>query len=249
MGKIGLYQYYFRPGQFDFRNRISFVNLINSVLESAGKHAEENNFGIEELIKNGKTWILSRILFEFISFQPNTQYLWIETWVDDIQDVFTSRRFNIFDNDKNLFASVCTNWAMIDIKSRRFLPLKKHLDLSFITSDKEKCTDEPEKIPELVNVTNSIRTIETLYSDIDINKHVTSSRYIQIILDAFSLEHHQYNNIKKFEINFLSETLYGDTLSVIKENLNEYQDIIELQKTSDSKVACRSRITWNFLSS
>lgn len=245
MEKIGLYQYYFRPGQFDFKNRISFAGLINSILDAAGKHAETNHFGIEDLMQDGKTWILNRILFEFLTEQPKSRNLQIETWVDNIGDVFTNRRFSVFDENKNLFASACTNWAMIDIKSRRFLPLKKHLDMNFIVSGKEKFTCEPEKIPEIKTNQNIIRTVEALYSDIDINKHVTSTRYIQLIFDAFSLEHHQHNNIKKFEINFLSEVLYGDSIVVKMEIVTENKFIIELIKSSDSKVACRSRILWN----
>ncbi|MFH1052146.1 MAG: acyl-ACP thioesterase domain-containing protein [bacterium] len=244
MEKIGLYQYYFRPGQFDFKNRISFVNLINSVLDAAGKHAESNKFGIEDLMENGRTWMLGRISFEFLANQPSTNNLWIETWVDDIQDVFTKRRFNVYDDNKNLFASACTMWAMIDIKSRRFVPLKKHLNLDFIVSDKEKHTGNPEKIPEISDNIQKIRTLEAFYSDIDINKHVTSSRYIQMMLDAFSLEHHQNFNIKKFEINFLSEVLYGDKLEVKMEMMSENEYIIELVKLKDLKVACRSRILW-----
>ena len=67
MEKVRLYQYHFRPGQFDFNNRISFTGLINSILDAAGKQADANNFGIEALIKNGKTWMLNRIFFEFIN--------------------------------------------------------------------------------------------------------------------------------------------------------------------------------------
>ena len=245
MEKIGFYQYYFRPGQFDFKNRISFASLINSILDAAGKHAETKNFGIEDLMKDGKTWVLSRVLLELLSEQPRSRNFWVETWVEDIQDVFTKRRFNVFDDNKNLFASACTMWAMIDIKSRRFLPLKKHLDMDFIVSGKEKFTDEPEKIPEIGENCKILRKVEALYSDIDINKHVTSTRYIQLILDAFSLEHHQNHNIKKFEINFLSEVLYGDSVEVKIETVSKNNYIIELVKSSDSKVACRSRILWD----
>lgn len=245
MEKFGFYQYYFRPGQFDFKNRISFSGLINSVLDSAGKHAEANNFGIEELMKSGKTWILNRMLFEYIDKQPDTNEIYVETWVDRIEDVFTSRRFNVFDREKKIFASASTKWAMIDIASRRFLPLKKYLDENFAVNGRELFCSETSKI--LISESNwdFVRKLETLFSDIDINKHVTSTRYIQWILDVFSLEYHQSHNIKRFEINFLSEVLYGDIISVRKQKTDENEFIVELTKESDSKVACISRILWD----
>jgi acyl-ACP thioesterase len=244
MEKIGLYQYYFRPGQFDFKSRIAFSSLIGSILDAAGKHAEANNFGIEDLMKGGKTWILSRLLFEFLAEQPNTHNILVETWIDKIEDVFTSRRFNVYGGENKIFASASTKWAMIDIHSRRFLSLKKYLDEDFVVNGRELLCGEPSKISIDESNWEFVRKIETLYSDIDINKHVTSTRYIQWILDVFSLEYHQSYCIRKFEINFLSEVLYGDIIRINKQECCEKEFIVELIKESDNKIACVSRILW-----
>jgi medium-chain acyl-[acyl-carrier-protein] hydrolase len=45
------------------------------------------------------------------------------------------------------------------------------------------------------------------YSDIDINGHVNSIRYIQWISDCFSLDCYRKCQVKRFEINYMTEML------------------------------------------
>ena len=53
-----------------------------------------------------------------------------------------------------------------------------------------------------------------VYSDIDFNRHVNTLRYVDLIFDTMPLELIEKNKGLRFDIHFLAEAIYGDTLTV-----------------------------------
>ncbi len=52
------------------------------------------------------------------------------------------------------------------------------------------------------------------YFDFDMNKHVTSSRYIDWMMDSLSMEFHKNNYPTELSINFLKEVLPNESVTV-----------------------------------
>ncbi len=55
------------------------------------------------------------------------------------------------------------------------------------------------------------------YSDVDVNEHLNNSRYVDFIMDCFTLEEHKKHSIKSIEVNYSNEALPGDTITLYKE--------------------------------
>lgn len=241
MIKIGTYKYKLSRWQFDFEDKLTLIQLMNLLLESAGNHAEERGFGIDNLMAEDKSWVLLRARIEFLSDFNEKQEIQIETWVDEIKGLFTTRRLNVLDSRGEVFCAVATTWAMINIKTRKMLHLTELLDEKFLFTEKEALTKAPEKINPIDEKNEALRSVEALYSSIDINNHVTTTRYIQWILDSFSIDDLKENRIKIFEINFQNEAKFRDTLEVHKQKISDEIYIIELTKVPEIQI-CRARI-------
>ena len=56
------------------------------------------------------------------------------------------------------------------------------------------------------------------YSDIDINGHVNSIRYIEHILDLFPIEMYRERRIRRFEMAYVAESYYGDELTLFMDD-------------------------------
>jgi len=80
------------------------------------------------------------------------------------------------------------------------------------------------------------------YSDIDINKHMNSVKYIEHAVNIFDLDIFKEKIIHKFEIVFLVEGMFGDKLKLYVQNLSENEYIIDTKKGEES--ICRSRFIW-----
>ena len=57
------------------------------------------------------------------------------------------------------------------------------------------------------------------YSDIDVNRHVTSRRYVELIMDSHSLEWHDSHAVSRFDIAFHHESLWGQEVDVLSTDI------------------------------
>jgi acyl-ACP thioesterase len=58
-----------------------------------------------------------------------------------------------------------------------------------------------------------LRTISTYYSDVDINGHINSVKYIEHLLDLYPRVQFEQHRLRRFEIAYKAESYLGDTLS------------------------------------
>jgi len=78
------------------------------------------------------------------------------------------------------------------------------------------------------------------YSDIDINGHVNSIRYIQWISDCFSLDCYRKCQVKRFEINYVNEILFDEFVEIVRYEQESGDFRFEIR--NENKTACRARV-------
>ena len=86
-----------------------------------------------------------------------------------------------------------------------------------------------------------VATLTAKYSDIDINGHVNSIRYIEHILDLFPIELYQTKRIRRFEMAYVAESYFGNELSFFCDEVSENEFHVEVKKNG-SEVVCRSKV-------
>ena len=82
-------------------------------------------------------------------------------------------------------------------------------------------------------------TRQVSYSDIDINKHLYSMRYLQMALDTFDIEYIANHSISSVDVNFISEVLYGQTVDIVRHSNG---DVHGMEMLRDGSVVFRSEI-------
>ena len=81
------------------------------------------------------------------------------------------------------------------------------------------------------------------YSDIDLNRHVNSVKYIEHMLDSFTLQQYDEKYIKRFEINYISEARYGMDFKIYRNELDADIFAIDIKNNEDEAV-CRGKVTF-----
>ena len=168
---------------------------------------------MDALNKDNFSWVLSRIAFEF-DYRPEEYVKYeIATWISDYGRVLSTRNFTLTDTASGReFGRAVTQWAMIDLRSRSALDLSwvgdAHADAIV---DAPSPPDKPRKIRE-VNPAQSVEH-NVVYSDIDFNRHVNTMRYIEMMIDMLPVELLMQETPVRFDIHFLRECRYGQTLS------------------------------------
>lgn len=233
------YSYNIEAQDIDFRRRVSLTSLTNFVLITAGRNADENGFGLLELQTGNYTWVLSRLVIDMKRMPTEEDTLTIETWVESVGTVFTTRNFHLTDGAGKTLGHATSSWAVIDMRTRRSVPLDTLSTIQDFVVPESTPIGEPGRIP--VAKGETANTFVTKYSDIDVNGHANSLHYVRWLSDCFSLDFYRKHIIRRFEINFLQELMFGDEGEVRRQAGNE-GDYSFLITTRDRGPACRARI-------
>lgn len=239
--KIGTYQFVAEPFHVDFTGHLTMGVLGNHLLNCAGFHATERGFGIATLNEDNYTWVLSRLAIELDEMPYQYEPFSIQTWVENVYRLFTDRNFAIIDKDGRKIGYARSVWAMISLNTRKpadLLTLHEGGITDYVCD--EPCPiEKPSRIK--VEAKSPSAVLQAKYSDIDINGHVNSIRYIEHILDLFPIEMYRKKRITRFEMAYVAESYYGDELSFYLDEQQEDVFQVEVKKNA-SEVVCRAKV-------
>ena len=247
--KIDRYPFYVEPFHVDLNGRMLLPILGNHLLNAAGNHSQRRGWGIGALNETRHTWVLSRLSIELDDIPRQYEKGNIETWVESVIRLFTNRNFAILREDGTPYGYARSIWAMIDLETRRPCDLLTLYDgdiLRYVVSEEEKSCPIAGHGKFRFSDANLVRTLDTYYSDVDINGHINSIKYIEHILDLFPVERFTQQRLQRFEIAYNTESYLGDRLSFYQQMVNDNETDIEVRKnvTPDSpgEVVCQAKV-------
>lgn len=210
----GVFPFHVEPFSEDYRGRLSWCFLGNHLLRCASLHAGMCGFGYEDMQRIHHAWVLSRLVIDIhlmpITGQPYT----IETWVNKTYRQFTDRLFAITGVEGVPYGFATSTWALIDIESRHPMELATLPNGGF--ADRIIAQDVPVKGFGHIRLKDKAmaRQLTAYYSDLDINGHVNSIRYIEMMLDLFPKEIYDKQHVARLEVAYCNEAHSGDTLTL-----------------------------------
>lgn len=132
---------------------------------------------------------------------------------------------------------------MIDTETRQPADLFEINDgdiKNYILSDKE-CPMAKSSRVRMSEDAELVRTIDTNYSDIDVNGHVNSVKYIEHVLDLWDLDWYKAHRIQRLEIAYVAESHQGDKLKFYREQNDNGDYCVRITK-GDETEACRCKV-------
>jgi acyl-ACP thioesterase len=241
MELIGTYRFDIDAYTTDFRGKATLPLLSSFVLQVATKHAEERGFGYSEMTAQRKAWVLSRLVIEMFEYPEKDDELNVKTWVAGANKLFTERcvAFETLDGKPLGFAR--TVWAAIDMETRRPTNILELQGLTNYITEQEIPVEGAKKIP-LLKDEESVGKFTVRYSDIDINGHLNSMKYIEHFIDMFNLEMFKIKDIRRIEMNYTNEAHFGTSLRLYKKEETENTFILEMKK--EDVLISSSRVYW-----
>jgi medium-chain acyl-[acyl-carrier-protein] hydrolase len=224
----------------DHSRQLKVSSLVNMFIQIAWHHAEKLGFGIDFLHGNGMVWMLSRLQLKF-GEQPNwNENIKASTWPKGIRRLFYLRDLHFEDSKGSKIVEGTSEWLMIDLKARRpklYQPennvFKQNLDRHALSGEIE-VIEMPSSSPEEFN-----RLVH--YSDIDLNHHLTTTRYIDWMFDTFSPDYIAENKPKGLVLNFIRE-IPCNTEVLIKRHNEKRCYLFEFAAPHEKQVFFRARL-------
>jgi acyl-ACP thioesterase len=208
----GTYKYRIEPRDVDATLRVRIYTMGDYILQAAGDDADTLGFGIRDLNSGNSSWVLSRMAVEMSRLPARHEEIAVYTWVSDYGRLVTTRNMVIHDESGTQIGAVVTQWAMIDLATRRALDLSELSNKGTSLVDREPPIDKPAKIAPFEATLR--RPYEVVYSDIDFNGHVNSMKYLQWMADTMPTELLERAGGMRFDINYIHEATLGQCLSI-----------------------------------
>lgn len=215
LSKVGKYEFMAEPFHCDFASRLFVGNLGNIMLNAADFHSNDRGYGTHYLQTIHRTWVLSRLAIEMRRMPQSYDRFNVETWVEGVMRYFTSRNFAVTDaRTGEPMGYGRSIWAMIDTDTRQpvdILKVQEGLIAQYVEREKECPIAESSRVRMGADA-EFRRALQAGYSDVDINGHVNSVKYIEHVFDLWPLDWYRRHAVRRFEIAYVAEAHYGDEL-------------------------------------
>ena len=228
----GVTHYPVNSNQVNAQQEMPVSLVAGCLIDAASRHAEKWGFGFRHLIKNNHAWVLARLAFEMERYPKVDEVLTVETWVEGINKHFSSRNFRMLDQNLNVIGYGRSIWSVIDFDSRESVDLTCYDGIEKLTQDLPCPIERPGRIPSVREGEREAYRVRV--SDLDVNRHMTSARYIDHLLDLFPLRQFDENRVARFEVQYMTEALYDENVVLLKEPTAQGAYLLEMRNAAEN---------------
>lgn len=225
----------------DMEARLRPGALFNYLAHSAYLSADNLGFGYKHLKEHNLFWVLSRLEIHIQRPLMWNEVIEIETWPKDIDGILYIRDFIGRDASGEVVVKAGSAWLAIDLKTKR--PKRKESfssDLLDRLKDKQALVKSPGKLPDISSEESYV--VRSTYFDLDLNKHVTSSRYIDWMMDTLPIEFHKNYYPGLISVNYIKETMSDVDIEVFRKAESEKDFYFTGRQSETLKTSFRGRI-------
>jgi acyl-ACP thioesterase len=227
--------------------KLSLYSLFNFLQDIASDHAIRLGFGRDDLMRQNRFWVLSRIYAEIKRMPEWEDSIILKTWPNGTDKLFALRNFEANYPDGSHIASATSSWLILDRLTKKVQ--RPDAILSKFYSDLNP-NQSPIRYASRLEAAGedgfSLQSNKIKVSDLDINLHTNNVKYLTWVSDCYSLDFVMQNVPMSVEINYLAESQFNEDV-VIKtspEKANGLQFNHSVLRSDDNKELCRIKIAW-----
>lgn len=245
--KIFEQTYFLTPAECNPEGRMPITLLINRLIEVATLHANQLGIGYDSLVERHGTWVLSRVAVEMRLYPGVNDHYTVRTWVNGINRLFSERCFEIVLTDTGETIGYSrTIWAVMNTDTRTVADISHMEWISTMIPQGKECPIAPPERPRPVQDVTHTETYRFNYCDLDFNRHVNSSRYIELLLNQWTLDFHDHNRLTRFEIAYMHEAYFDEEVEVrLSEHTEGVTVNVRAELLHDGNALCRSVLAFN----
>jgi len=217
----------------------SVLALCDLFQDAAGHHAAALGVSMQDLLDDGKAWVLAHLRMRIDRLPTWEEAVTIETWPSGLERLYATREFILRTEDDDPLAYGTSAWLVIDTERRR--PLRPPRALFSLETP-----DRPAPLPYDVSDlpaperADHERTFGVRYHDLDLNRHVNNVRYAEWALETLPPAWHDAHRCTDLALQFRAETTLGDTVyttAQVDDPASDVRRVRHALRTNDRTVA------------
>lgn len=225
----------------NMRGDLKESSLLNFLQDIATLSAESLGFGPTFVFSNNYAWVVLKYHIELYKEIRNFDSITIKTEPRGTSKLYAFRDFELFSPECELVGKVVSTWALIDMNSRRMLPMQKVLPMMMPFEKKEEDLDY-NKIEPIEKIDYQ-KEFDVRFDDIDVNHHANNSNYIVWALETLPCDFRLSHSPRIIDIKYRKETGLNGKVHSLVSSTGEITTHV-LKDTSDNEDLCSIKIEW-----
>lgn len=219
--------YYAQAGECNAEHELSLPVLVAKMIDISTHHANELGIGNPSMAGIGGGWVLTRLAVEMTRYPKVNEDYTLTTWVEGWNRHFSERSYAVADAGGNVIGHARSVWMVLDVNTHESMGLSHLVPPEGMTSDRKAPIEkigrhrmvapygeQVETGRNLVAATCADRSHVFRYCDLDFYRHVNTVRYVELLLNQFTLEDMDATMVSRIELCFMHEGPYGQPVSV-----------------------------------
>lgn len=178
--------------------------MLTAIQETSGADCEKRGVGSSALLRENLCWIVTHSEIHMERYPRLWQTVTVESFHVDFRRWFCVRCCIFTDENGDRIGWPATNWVILDIGKRQIVMPGKFADLLPDNSAVEVPLRHPGMV-EAVHGQENALTIRPQYSDLDVNGHVTNTRYVDWVCDALGTDVMRDWCLAEIRVNYSAE--------------------------------------------
>lgn len=202
-------------GETDAEALMPVTLVATRAIQLATEHANALGIGYSQLAEEHMGWVLARLSIEMIRYPAINEWYTMSTWIEGYNRFFSDRCYELRDCNDEIIGHIRSMWVAIDMKNRTMADLSTLEKSRFPVLDR-KCPLPRQRNSVIASDAPATKSAYTFkYCDIDFNRHVNTIRYLDLVLNLYTLDFFDHKRIKRLDAVFEHECLYGENVELL----------------------------------
>lgn len=201
------------PSMCDAGSRLSIPAALDLFQDTATLHADNFDIGPEGMKRRRYFWVITKIRLHIVRMPEMMDDVDVSTWIQEAERASCERDFSVKMGGE-LLAYGRSIWAVISRDTGRLVHMDElypKLDFNVAPPDDRAFIKIGRKFDEAD--TEVLGTYKVRSVDIDLGGHMNNVNYVRALLGCFGSERLDELNIRELELNYISQTYEGETLT------------------------------------
>jgi len=227
--------------------KLSLDSLVNYFQDIASDQAEKLGFGRDDLMRDNRFWVLSRMYAEIKEWPHWEENIILKTWPNGTDKLFALRNYDVRYPDGRHIASGISSWLILDRTTKKVQrpdSILSDYNPNLITTDSP--IRSAEKLEAAAGDFDETPAFRVKVSDLDVNLHTNNVNYLKWVCDHYDIDFVTKFSPVSAEINYLAESVFNDEIA-IKTSADKAGGSFfnhSVFRISDNRELCRIRIGW-----
>lgn len=163
----------------------------------------------------------------------------IDTWPAGHDEKYYYRDFRLNCGDQPI-GRATTAWSLLDLTSRK--RSNHQLEFEIQAPVSQRVFSENPRALKIGLASSPCATVKVRYGDLDVNRHVNNVKFIEWLLEGFTLDFYQGMQVSDLQVDYLAEATHQDQIMIKRNQITAGSFQHEL--VNGERVICRATSSW-----